>query len=299
MSRSRVAGFVVTFALATVAVAVRAEPPAPPQTTRSVYVTVVDNDGQPVTGLGAADFRLRENNRDREIVSVAPATEPLRIALMIEESLTPAGSARQGLFEFVKQMQGKAEMSLVVVGLSNRVAVPYTTDANALVAGLNDLPLSQRQQTNHVPEGIAEMARVFQKERHARPVMVMMALDSQQVSSEQPQSVLNQLRDSNAQLHVVSIEAAQTALDPSQMMEASGRAQVLGDGPKQSGGRQWPVGALTAIPKAMLSIANDLSNQYLITYTLPAGTDASDRLNVTTNRRGVTLRAPTRIWNGR
>ena len=76
------------------------------------------------------------------------------------------------------------------------------------------------------------------------------------------------------------------------------RTQVLGDGPRQSGGRQWPVSALTAVPKAMLSIANDLSNQYKITYTLAAGTKPSDRLNVTTSRRGVTLRAPTRIWNG-
>jgi VWFA-related protein len=281
--------------------AVPAAAPVPEQTTRAVYVTVVDNDGQPVTGLTPADFRLRENNRDREIASVEPATEPMRIALMVEETLTPAGSVRQGLFELIKVLQGKAEMSLVVVGLSNRTAVPYTMDPNALVQGLNDLPLSQRQQTNHVPEGIGEMSRVFQKDRVARPVMVMVALDSQQVSNEQPQSVLNQLRDSNAQLHVVSIQTSQAASDVSGtagLMEASGRAQVLGDGPRQSGGRQWPVGALTGVPKAMLSIASDLANQYKITYTLPAGTKPSDRLNVTTNRRGVTLRAPTRIWNG-
>lgn len=289
---------IVLAALSGLTVVATAAPAPPEQTTRHTYVTVVDNDGQPVTDLTPADFRLRENNRDRDIVSVEPATEPMHIALMLEEALTPAGGARQGLFEFVKQMQGKAEMSLVVVGLSNRVAVPATMDANALVAGLNDLPLSQRQQVNHVLEGIGEMARVFQKDRPTRPVMVMVALDSQQVSSEQAQSVLDLLRDSNAQLHVVSVETPQMALDPSQMMESSGRAQVLGDGPKQSGGRQWPVTALTAIPKAMLSIANDLSNQYKITYTLPAGTDPSDRLNVTTNRRGVTLRAATRIWDG-
>ncbi len=82
------------------------------------------------------------------------------------------------------------------------------------------------------------------------------------------------------------------------MMEASGRAQVLGDGPRQSGGRQWPVNALTAVPKAMLSIANDLSNQYKVTYVLPDGVEPSDRLNISLNRRGHTLRAPTRIWDG-
>jgi len=276
-------------------------PAAAEQTTRTTYVTVLENDGQPVAGLTPADLRLRENNRDREIVTVEPATEPMRVALMVEETLTPAGGVRQGLFELVKALQGKAEMSLVVVGLSNRTAVPYTTDVNALVAGLNDLPLNQRQQSNHVPEGIADMARTFIEERHARPVIVMVAMNTLQSSAEQPQRVLNLLRDSGAQLHVVSIEVPQGAPDVSgagQMAEASGRAQVLGDGSRQSGGREWPVTALTAVPKALLSIAGELTNQYKITYTLPAGTKPSDRLNVTLNRRGLTFRSPTRIWDG-
>jgi VWFA-related protein len=290
----------LTLSMAALAGAPTAIPAPEVQATRTVYVTVVDNQGQAVTGLTPADFRLRENNRDRDIVSVEPATEPMHVALMVEESLTPAGGVRQGMFELIKVLQGKAEISLVVVGLSNRTAVPYTTDPNVLVQGLNALPLNQgQQQINHVPEGIAEMARVFQKQRPARPVMVMLAIDSQQVSSEQPQNVLNQLRDSNAQLHVVSIQTPQAVASGSgEMLDTAARQQVLGDGPRQSGGRQWPVPALTAVPKAMLSVANDLMNQYKITYTLPAGTKPSDRLNVTTSRRGVTLRAPTRIWNG-
>jgi len=302
MSRVYTSVLMATVAFAVSAAATPRETAVVPQLTRHVYVTVIDNSGAAVTGLTPADFRLRENNRDREIASVEPATDPLRIALMVEETLTPTGGVRQGLADFIQQMRGKAEMSLIVVGLANRTAVPFTTDVNALVAGINALPLSQRQQNNHVPEGIGDLARVFVKERVSRPVMVMIALDSQQVSNEQPQSVLNLLRDSNAQLHVVSIETSQAgagAQGTGAMMDAAGRAQVLGDGPRQSGGRQWPVNALTAVPKAMASIANDLLNQYKISYTLPEGTDASDRVNVTTSRRGVTLRAPTRIWNGK
>lgn len=274
---------------------------APAQTPRSVYVTVLDGDENPVPGLTPADFRLRENNRDQTLTSVEPATDMMQIALMVEETLTPVGGVRQGLFEFIKRLQGKAEMSLIVVGIANRTAVPYTTDINALVAGLNDLPLSQRQQSNHVPEGIGDQSRAFQRDRPTRPVIVMIALDSLQTSSEQPQAVLNALRDSNAQLHVVSIEASRGAVETQgagALMDAAARGQVLGDGPRQSGGRQWPVGALTAVPNAMLSIANDLLSQYKLAYTLPAGTRPSDRLNVSLNRRGLTLRAPTRIWNG-
>jgi VWFA-related protein len=270
-------------------------------TTRTLYVTVLDNDGQPVTGLTPADFRVREAGRDREITSVEPAAEPMRIAVMVEELLTSAGGVRQGIFEFAKVMVTHGDISLIVVGLSNREAVPYTTDLRAIVSGINDLPRSQPQRIGHVPEGIFQVARVFAKERPARPVMVVISLDSQQASSEEPQNVLNNLKDSNAQLHVVAIQTSQTASDvvgAAGAMEASGRAQVLGDGPRQSGGRQWPVNALTGVPKAMLSIANELSNQYRITYVLPDGVEASDRVNVTISRRGTALRAPTRIWDG-
>src|SRR5690606_17819160 len=150
-------------------------------------VTVVTDDDEPVTGLTPADFRLREGGRDREITSVEPATDIMRIALMVEERLTPTGGTRQGLFDFAQQMRGKAEMALVVVGQSNRMAVPFTTDVNAIVAGINELPLSQRQQqTDHVPEGIADIARDFQDERHPRPVMVIIALNALQASAEQP-----------------------------------------------------------------------------------------------------------------
>jgi VWFA-related protein len=277
--------------VASTQLAVRAAEPL----TRKVYVTVVDKQGQPVPDLTPADFTLKEGGREREITAASPATEKLRVSLMVEETLTPLGGIRQGLADFMQKMAQTAEMELVVVGLSNRVAVPYTSDLNALIGGINALPLSQRQQTNHVPEGIYETARKFATARTERPVIVMIALNSQQASSEQPQNVLNHLRDSNAQLHVVSIDTAQQAGNPAEMLEMSGRAQVLGDGPKQSGGRQHPVNALTAVPKAMLAIANDLSSQYVLTYVLPDGVRPSDRLSVELEKRGFTLRAPTRI----
>ena len=266
--------------------------------TRKVYVTVVDKEGQPVPGLTPADFTLKEGGREREVTAAAPATEKMRVSLMVEETLTPLGGVRQGLADFMQKMAPFAEMELIVVGLSNRVAVPYTSDLNALIGGINALPLSQRQQTNNVPEGIYEAARTFTTVRTERPVIVMIALNSQQVSSEEPQNVLNRLRDSNAQLHVVSIETTQQAAgNPAEMLEMRGRAQVLGDGPKQSGGRQHPVNALTAVPKAMLSIANDLSSQYVLTYVLPDGVNPSDRLSVELEKRGFTIRAPTRIFS--
>src|SRR5687768_7848962 len=102
------------------------------KTTRSVYVSVTDNEGQPVTKLTPKDFRLRENNRDRIITAVESASERMRIVLLVEELLTPTDSVRQGIVEFLQSTAPRAEIALVVVDGTggNREIVPYTTELN-------------------------------------------------------------------------------------------------------------------------------------------------------------------------
>jgi len=49
-----------------------------------VYVAVVGADGRPVTGLTASDFQVRENGSEREIVSAAPASQPMALAMLTD-----------------------------------------------------------------------------------------------------------------------------------------------------------------------------------------------------------------------
>jgi VWFA-related protein len=263
---------------------------------RRVYVTVTDRDGVRVTDLTPADFSLREGGQAREIVSVAPATARMRMAILVEESLTPTGGVRLGLAEFIQRMQPHAEMSLVVMGLRNFVLVDYTTDVGALFAAIQGLaPVGFQQQVNNVPEGVYEAARAFERDRPERPVMVVVAREMMQQSSEEPQHVLNQIGRSGAVVEVVTVEAGQANIGVGNLNDMSGRAQILGDGSRQSGGRRIEVSALTAVPRALQQVADSLLSQYVITYVLPAGARPSDRLNVSLERRGLTLRAPTRI----
>ena len=48
-------------------------------TKRTVYVSVVDKNGAPVTDIQAADLEVKEGGKTVEIVSVKPATAPMRI----------------------------------------------------------------------------------------------------------------------------------------------------------------------------------------------------------------------------
>ena len=53
---------------------------------RSVYARVLDRAGAPVTSLAAADFTIREDGVEREVLRVTPARDPLRVAVLIDTS---------------------------------------------------------------------------------------------------------------------------------------------------------------------------------------------------------------------
>jgi hypothetical protein len=122
--------------------------------------------------------------------------------------------------------------------------------------------------------------------------------------------VREQLRQSGAILYVVSTLGAERAApsnarqgisnEQAQLQDAEvsdaafNLAQVLGDGSKESGGRHEQVVSTTLVP-ALERIANDLLNQYAISYVLPSGAKPGDKLSVSTKRRGVRIVAPARI----
>src|SRR5262245_8612755 len=61
-------------------------PAAPADQARTVYFSATDAKGAPVTDLTAADLTVKEGGKDRQVVSVKPATTPMQIALIVEDS---------------------------------------------------------------------------------------------------------------------------------------------------------------------------------------------------------------------
>jgi hypothetical protein len=95
----------------------------------------------------------------------------------------------------------------------------------------------------------------------------------------------------------MSPEVAQRQMDDTELADAALNLNVvLGDGSRESGGYHEETSLTSAVP-TLERIASEIKNQYEITYTLPAGTEPSDRLQVTTRRKNVTLRAPRKIAN--
>ena len=59
---------------------------APAARSREIYVSVQSRDDTPITGLTAADFTVREDGTAREVLEAEPATEPMQIMLLVDDS---------------------------------------------------------------------------------------------------------------------------------------------------------------------------------------------------------------------
>lgn len=285
---------VLVLALSVAAVAAAAARPAP--TERTVYVTVTDDKRAPVADLTAADFTVKEGGKERAIVKVEPAKAPLRVALAVEERLTLDAAVRMGLFEFMKRLSGAGEISLITIGLRNTTIVDYTSSLEALVGGINKFSLNPARESA-VADGVLELANRFIEAKPPRPVVVVLAITGGQAGVE-PRLVLDRIGQSGASMHSVTLAGAGEAPGEGgvgSLNTLSGREQVLGDGPKQSGGRRIDVPSTGAMPKALLQIADELQAQYAITYTVPDGVKLDKRFNASVKRRGVSLRAPSII----
>jgi len=267
-------------------------------TNRTIYVSVTDGSGKPVTDLTAQNFKVKEGGKDREIVRAEPAKAPAHIALMVEERLSVDQHVREAMFEFVKRMAGAAEISLITVGLRNNEVTPFTSDPNIVLKAINELSLNS-QPTSNLTEGINDVSKKFDDNNPERPVIVAIAFSGGQAGPE-PKAILNQLRQGGAALYAVTFgnaanDNASANASLGTLGDESGREQVLGDGAKQSGGRRFDVVTTSAIPKALQDIASDILSQYAITYALPEGVKPDKRFSVSTDRKGVTLRAPSAI----
>ena len=264
-------------------------------TNRTVYVSVTDGKGNAVADLTAANFKVKEGGKDREIIRAEPATAPAHLALLVEERLAVDQAVRSGMFDFVKRMAGAAEISLITVGLRNNEVTPFTSDPNIVLRAINDLSRNANP-TSNLTEGINDISRKLNQDNPTRPIIVAIAMAGGQAGAE-PKSVLDQLRQSGATLYAVTFGSASDSQNPvlGTMGDESGREQVLGDGAKQSGGRRFDVVTTGAVPKALQDLANDIMSQYAITYALPEGVKLDKRFNISTDRKGVSLRGPSAI----
>jgi VWFA-related protein len=275
-------------------------PPAASERTNTVFVTALQEDGSPVLDLAAADFAVKEDGKDRNVIRAELARSPLQVAIIVDDNGT--GIFRAGLVSFVRLLQGRGEMSLsTVMGQTHRL-VDYTQDAERLTGAI--VSLSARPATHdggQLLEGIFQAAKEHEKREAERPVIVAVTVGGEEHSTLPAHHVLDQIARAGSRLYVISV--ANTTLRAMRPIDKPGALlgenlslnEVLGEGPKQSGGWREVIAAAPGITAGLQRLAAELKNQYAVNYTRAAKVRSTERLNVSVKRRGIQLRAPSKV----
>ena len=257
------------------------------------YVSVLDSKGDPASGLAAEDFRVREDGVAREVLKAEPATEPLTVALLIDDSqaATPAVQMiREAVDSFITALSGKAEIAIITFGERPTIAVDYTSDQKKLHDAANRI-FPRTGAGAYLMDAIIEVSKGLQKREAKRPVIAVLMLENDvEFSNRHYDQVLDPLAKGRAALHVVSLGQPNTRLTD----EIRNRDQVIAMGTERTGGRRDNVLAFTAAAPKMKQLAAELTHQYVVTYSRPETLIPPEKIDVTVAKPGLTARARTR-----
>jgi VWFA-related protein len=263
---------------------------------RTAYVTATDSRNALVADLTAADITVKEGGKNREIVKVEISTTPMKIALLVEDSLTGDAATRRGLFQFIERLQGKTSFAIFLVGRRNVREIDYTSDVELLRKAIDAFPVRRPTMDENLVEGIYEASQDLSRQESGRCVMVAVAIERLQPASMSPDQALNELRKSGAMFYAATLaNGTSTNSDWTEAIDNAARDKVLSEGTKGSGGERDESLQTAGIPAILDRFADELLHQYAVTYMLPEGVKPEGQLSIKAKRKGLTVRAATDV----
>jgi VWFA-related protein len=255
---------------------------------RTLFVSAVNDKGEPVDGLGPDAFVVREDGRRREVLRVSRATEPLDVALIVDNSQASADEItfiRDGLSKFVAAMG--PEHRIALIGLAERptVLTQYTTDRAQLTAATGRL-FSIAGSGMTLLDALYETSRGLRKRDSVRAAFVPVVTDGTEFTNRYSKDVVKELRESGAALHVVAIGRFVYS-DEHPVRE---RSFLLDDGPKATGGQRIQLLVANPLANAMERLARELSSQYKVVYARADSLYNTGTVDITPGRPGLTVR---------
>jgi VWFA-related protein len=261
---------------------------------KSLYVSVVDDAGQPVADLGPRDFVVREDNAAREVLTVRPADEPMQIALLVDTSQVARNDIshmRTALPPFVAALTSpnesgaKNQIALIAFGERPTVFTEYTSSPAELQKGIDRI-WAQQGSGPYFVDAVYEVVEAFKKRGATRPVIVAIVAEGGEMSYRQYDQVLDPLRASGAPLYALMIGSPSSSLSD----EARNRNMVLDRGTTDTGGRRDQLLAPSALGDRLSLLAKQLLHQYKVTYARPQSLIPPERVTVAAAKPGLTAR---------
>ena len=249
---------------------------------RIIYTSVVDNAGAPVLDLAAPDFIVREDGIAREVLRVTRDSDPLQIALLVDNSAAMANRVsqlRKAAAAFVDSVRDGVPIALITLAERPTIAAAYTANHDTVRKAVDKLFVYEAG--SYLLDGIAEASQALPQRQLWRSAIVILTGLGPEMSYRQYTEVLRMFREGGASLHVLQFGTG---------MGRREREIVLTTGTAETGGRFEEILSPTAFETKAAQLATELSNQYRVVYARPNRMLPPREIQVAVKRAGLRAR---------
>jgi hypothetical protein len=258
-------------------------------TERVLYVSALDTKTKaPVETLSAADLRITEDGRAREVLRVAPATTALPVAIVVDNQQAAQrtiADLRGALLSFLAEIDGVGPIALITTADRPTIVQDYTTDAAQLREAVNRI-FAQPDSGATLLDAIPEISRGLAKRQEDRAAIVLVTLELTEFSTQHYTQVLDSLRSSGAMMSAVVLQNQAGGLQDD---AARNRAVVLDRGIVDSGGVRVDVLTSMSYGGALKQVAGALKHQHRVVYARPESLIPPERVQVSAAKPNLSV----------
>lgn len=265
---------------------------------RRLYVSVVDKKGAPVATITPADIVVREDGVAREVLKVEPATEPMRVALLVDNSEAATRSIqflREALIPFATRLTAAGHsVALITLGDRPTLQVDATTDIARLRSRGLDRLFAQPGSGMYLLEALMDVSKGFAKNDTPRPVIVAVITEGTEFSNTQAETAIKAVKDTGAIFYALVVTEGPRANDAAD--ETRQRNIVLDRGTKENGGDRETLISHLALKDRLDVLASALLGQVAVTYASPERLVPAEKITVAPAKDGLVARGvPVRV----
>lgn len=255
---------------------------------RVAFVSLVAREsGTPVATLTPADIVVREDRVAREVLRITPATGPMPIAVLVDNSEAAEHAVpdlRNAVTGFVNALGDLGPVSIVTMAERPTILADYSPSRDVTLAGVKRL-FHRPESGVTVGEAVFEVSRGLMKREGERAAIVVISVNGVEHSNLHATRVMEQLAAAGATLHVVMVSPPGGA----RFDDASRQRDTLFDqGVRESGGSRRDVLTSTSLPAAVLDVARILTHQFKVVYARPQTLIPPESFEVAAAKPGFT-----------
>jgi VWFA-related protein len=257
-----------------------------------VYVSVADSKNKPVTGLTAADFKVAIDDKEQEILSVEPASQPIDVVIITDRlGLDPAYSnftVQHALSGFVKGIRTIADSRIALTTFDGPVV--RITGLNTPPADLNKAlgRLSTTDPSGAMLDAVVDAAEMLSESKaERRAIFAVFAAYKRDTSASWNDRTAMTLWRSAASLWSIEVQSLGGPSGGN-----VGRESVVNQGSVMSGGTHVSVASGFGLENNAKQMADLIVKQYVINYAPGADPNTGLRRKIAVNRNGAKIMFP-------